>query len=406
MKKHIFSILFILIISFGLTACKAGETDSPNMYDEESDIVTTEEPSPKPTIEPTTNTPEEAAHPLSAFQVTIDDTLYKFPMWYEDFIALGWECMDDVASELISNSCCQAVIFSKDGIEVNVGMANLSMDTVTVDKAMIYGIRLDENVLKDANWEARLPNGIICGVSTKEDILAVYGQPAFEFNESDYYKFVYKFGGLEEYILYVSKETNILNEVELYNMILLDNPELNIINPDVPESVNDYAAPEKLSDSLYDFTILLEDNLYELPCPLTALLENGFIINEDKSDLKIGPTGSGWVELSYNNITYRAQVKNYSEYAAIVQNCFVRTIKASIFEPKFALTIPENITCGINEEELLKIINNYNYEKEESGDYTYYTIYNPLGSKHDHYTISVLFGKVSGIEVESSLKSY
>ena len=73
---------------------------------------------------------------------------------------------------------------------------------------------------------------------------------------------------------------------EIENMIELEGAD-NSINPEVPELVKNYVAPEALSESLYDFTIDLEGVLYELPCPVSVFLENGFTINEKDSEMEI-----------------------------------------------------------------------------------------------------------------------
>jgi len=132
--------------------------------------------------------------------------------------------------------------------------------------------------------------------------------------------------------------------------------------------------------------------------------QHGFTINEKDSEMEIASGDSGWVEFKYNNITYRTLVKNYADYATIAQNCFVTTIKTSEFDPKFDLIIPGNIKRGDSEADLLAVIEKFNYEKDESGDFIYYTVYDPDKSKLDAYDITVHEGKVHSIEVQNAPK--
>lgn len=451
MKKRIYALLLALCFSVCFTACDSSsktnsdEIEIENEADEDKDEKDekkdknqknekeeptpepTEEPTPEPTEEPTPEpteepTPESTEEPdveptdkpvvqaptdlsddIYSFQISIDGTIYQLPMWYEDFVALGWECTEDLTTKLSSNQYYSTAVFTKDGVKFYVGLANLSMNTVTLDKAMVYSIQLQDYYLKDSDWEFILPKGITRGISTKDDIVAAYGEPSDEYDATNYYKLTYEYDTYQEVILYVSKETNTLYEIEIENMIELEGAD-NSINPEVPELVNNYVAPEALSESLYDFTIDLEGVLYELPCPLSLLLDNGFTINEKNSEMEVASGDSGWVELKYKNMTYRTLVKNYAEYATIVQNCFVTTIKTSEFDPKFDLTIPGNIKRGDSEDDLLAVIENFNYEKDESGDFIYYTVYDPDKSKLDAYDITVHEGKVHSIEVQNAPK--
>ncbi|MBR4086155.1 MAG: PT domain-containing protein [Lachnospiraceae bacterium] len=370
---------------------------------EEPDAEPTEEPDAEPTDKPEVQAPANLSDDLYDFQISIDGTVYQFPMWYEDFVALGWECTEDLSTKLTSNQYYPSAVFTKDGVKFYVGLANLSMNSVTLDKSMVYAIKLDDYYLKDNTWEFILAKGITRGVSTKDDIIAAYGEPSDEYDGSNYFKLTYDYDTYQEVVLYVSKETNTLNEIEIENMIELEGAD-NSVNPEVPDLVKNYVAPEALSENLYDFIINLEGNLYELPCPVSVFLENGFTINENKSEMEIGSGDSGWVEFKYNNMTYRTLVKNYADYATIAQNCFVTTFKTSEFDPKFDLTIPGNIKRGDSEADMLAIIEKFNFEKSESGDFIYYTVYDPDKSKLDSYEIIVTEGKVHSIEVENSPK--
>ncbi len=374
------------------------ETEKPEVTDEPEE---TDEPAE--TDKPAVQAPSDLSDDLYSFQISIDGTVYQFPMWYEDFVALGWECTEDLSTKLVSNQYFPSAVFTKDGVKFYAGLANLSMNSVTLDKAMVYSIKLDDYYLKDCDWEFVLPKGITRGVSTKDDIIAAYGDPTDEYNGSNYDKLTYEFDTYQEIALYVSAETKTLNQIDIENMTELEGAD-NSVNPEVPELVKNYLAPESLSDSLYDFTIELEDVLYELPCPVSVFLDNGFTINEKDSEMEIASGDSGWVEFKYNNITYRTLVKNYAEYATIAQNCFVTTIKTSEFDPKFALTIPGNIKRGDSEADLLTAIEKFNYEKDESGDFIYYTVYDPDKSKLDGYDITVHEGKVHSIEVQNAPK--
>ena len=148
----------------------------------------------------------------------------------------------------------------------------------------------------------------------------------------------------------------------------------------------------------------LEGALYTLPCPLTELLANGFTYIEDESDEYVPADSHGWVELRYNNQNYSCIVRNYAEYATVLENCFVTEMKSSIYDPDYVLTVSCGITRGMSEADLQAIVANFNYEFKESGDFKYYTIYHPDGSKLDSVEVTIYEGVVAIIEISNSEK--
>ena len=287
----------------------------------------------------------------------------------------------------------------KDDIKVYTSFINLTMNEVTFDEAAVGGITFEEYYLEDTDVEIILPKGIQYGVSSRDDIIAAYGDPSDEYDGSLYYNMTYKYDTYSKIDLYVYKETGTLDKIEIRNFVELEGGD-NSVDATVPDVVKEYQAPSELGSDLYDFNIQLEGKLYTLPCPVSVLVENGFKINEKNSQMEIAADSYGWIELSYNNQTYRCIVDNFANYATVAQNCFVTTMESSIYGPEFDLVIPGNIKVDDTESAVLEIIKDFNYETETSGDFTYYEISDPEGSILAGYEITVKEGKVIGLEVE------
>ncbi len=354
----------------------------------------------------TTAAPTELSDDIYDFQISIDGTVYQFPMWYSDFEALGgWEFKGDTSATLSSNQYSAAEVWEKDDIKIYTDIANLSINSVTFDQGMIAGITVDQYYMKDSGWEILLPKGIEFGVSGADDIIAAYGTPSDTYEGSLYQKLTYEYDSYQDIDLYVYNETGTLDKIELRNMIELEGAD-NSVDSTVPDIVKNYTAPESVGDDLYAFNIELEGNIYKLPCPVSVLLENGFTINENNSNKEFAAGGFGWVEFKYNNQTYRTTVRNYADYATTAENCFVTSMKSSIFDPDFQLTIPCDIKRGDKEEDVLKILENYNYElnAEDNSEFKYYTVFDPNKSKLDAYTITTQNGEVVIIEVSTKNK--
>ncbi len=347
------------------------------------------------------NAPSELSDDLYDFQVSINGDVYQIPMWYSDFEALGWEYDGDNTETLSSNQYTTSQRWKKDGFSIYTRFANLSMNSVTFADSMIGGIALDKYDLKDCDWEILLPGGIEWGVSNADDIRAAYGDPTDDYDGDMYYKMTYKYDSYREISLYVYKETDALEQIDIQNLVELEGAD-NSVDESVPDVVKDYKAPSELGDDLYSFNVELEGNLYTLPCPVSEFLANGFTIDESNSDMEVAAGSFGWVDLKYNNQTLHAMADNYADYATVMENCFVTDVKSSDFGPEFELVIPGNIKRGDAQADVEKALEGFNVEKETSDSgFTYYTIYDPDGSKLNRYEVCVQDGVVIQIEVKN-----
>ncbi len=412
MKKKAILLVLMMVLMLLVTACASGggrdrgkdrETSRDDVeeteIEEDADEEFEAEEEEKVTETTPATTPSELSDDIYSFQVSVDGTVYQFPMWAKDFAALGWTYDGDDSQTLTSNQYTVAETWVKGDLEVYTSLINLSMNEVTYKDAAVGGITFDEYDLKDTNVQIVLPKGIQFGVSTRDDIIAAYGEPTDEYDGSMYYNMTYEYDYYQEIDLYVYKETGTLDKIEIRNFIELEGAD-NSVDSTVPDVVKEYQAPTELGSDLYAFNIQLEGKLYKLPCPVSVLVENGFKIVEENSQMEIGADSYGWIEFLYNNQTYRCIVDNYANYATIPDNCFVTTMESSIYGPEFDLVIPGNIKVGDAETDVVEIIKNFNYEAETSGDFTYYEISDPEGSSLAGYELTVKEGKVISIDVQ------
>lgn len=424
MKRKVLALILAFSCIAALTACTGNKEVSTDVEDTQEEAVSEptqepveeEEPTPEPTQEPTpepeseqeektekprAEAPSDLSDDLYDFQISIDGVVYQFPMWYSDFEAYGWEYLGDNTDTLSSNQYTVAERWKKDGFEIYTRFANLSMNTAAFADCEVAGIKMEQYNLEECNWEILLPGGIQYGVSNADDIRAAYGDPSSDYDGERYYMMTYKYDFYREISLYVYKDTDTLGTIEIQNMIELEGMD-NSVSDEVPEQVKNYKAPAELGNDLYSFNLELEGNLYKLPCPVSVFLENGFQIDEHNSDTEVGAKSYGWVELRYNNQSLRVIADNYADYATVVENCFVTSIKSSDNGPKWDLVIPGNIKRGDSEADVEKAVKGFETEVETSDSgFTYYTVYDPKGSKLDNYCICLKDGAVLSIEVKS-----
>ena len=341
---------------------------------------------------------------LYDFQISIDGTVYQFPMWYSDFEALGWEYDGDKTETLSSNQYATTQRWKKDNYPVYTVLANMSINTAAFSDSMVAGITLSKYDFADCDWEIILPGGIQWGVSNADDIKAAYGDPSSDYDGTYYYDMTYKYDYYREIKLSVDKETGALAEVRIENIIEFEGAD-NSVSTEVPDVIKDYQAPTELGNDLYSFNVEFEGNLYTLPCPVTEFLANGFTIDESNSEMEVASGNTGLISLRYNNQTLRARVKNFADYATTIENCMLIKLESSEYGPDFTLIIPGNIKRGDSEDVLKKAIADYNVEESvSSSGYIYYHVYNPDGSSLDRYSICVQEGVITTIEVSNSQK--
>lgn len=167
-------------------------------------------------------TPMKLSDNLYDFQISIDGTVYQFPMWYSDFEALGWQYDGDNTDTLSNNQYVGIRHWKKDGVSVHTEFANKSMKTVPFSDSMVSGISMDRDGMKSCGWEILLPNGIKWGVSNVDDIIAAYGVPTSDYDGSNYYKMIYQCDFLREICLYVYKDSGVLEQIEIENIVELE----------------------------------------------------------------------------------------------------------------------------------------------------------------------------------------
>lgn len=423
MKKKTLAVLLAVICTLSMSACgnetvetgsRADETreeldaelsEEPEESDAEEEPEAEEEaPEEKKAPARAASVPDGLSDDLYDFQISIDGTVYQFPMWYAEFEALGWEYDGDNTQTLSSNQYTTTEVWKKDGFEVYTRFANLSMNAVPFSESMVAGITLDRFYLEDCEWEILLPGGIQYGVSNADDIKAAYGEPTDDYDSDLYYKMTYESDRYSEVELYVYKDDNTLKEISIENLVELEGAD-NSIDETVPDLVKNYKAPGKLGDDFYAYTAQLEGNVYKLPCPVSVLLENGFTIDTANSDSEVAAGGNGWIDLRYNNQTLHTMVENYADYATVIENCFVLSMESSVNGPKFDLVFPGNIKVGDSEEAVKKATEGFNCEVETSDSgFTYYEVSDPDGSVLDGYMIIVKDGSVCTMEIENSVK--
>ncbi len=329
MKKRVVSVLVVccLFLFVGVGALAANEVD----------------------------TDQEMSDDLYSFQLKIDGDLYQFPMPFEDLLALGWRCMED-SFDMEENSVA-SIEFKKGYLGLDFELINQGEETISSEESLVGGVGIYSYDLEDMpETSVELPGGIVYGVSGTEDIIAAYGMPEncndyiIDENTSSlrYQYWTYRFVSLQVY-------DGVLSAIELWNFVDTANAKAALSDgSDVTpcELVENYVAPEELGEEPLSYIMEFEGDLYQIPAPLYAFLENGWKIQTEYSDSMVDSYEYGSVSIMRDNQTIRVAVVNYDTVAREVENCFVPLIKVDNYSDVFSMTIPSGITTGMSDEDV------------------------------------------------------
>lgn len=405
MKKKIVVLLCSCMVAATLAACGNAGTDveAPvsSGTESEQESISKEEAA-------STEEEEQAvlSDDLFSFQVSIDGVIYEFPMWYEEFAALGWEDKDDNTVMLETNLSSKYASFWKKGdSSVQTVFWNFTANAKPYSECVIAEIRFANHNIQDGT-EVILPGGIQMGVSTKEDILAAYGEPDSESETQGSWSATYDNGILHSVYLQVDAETGTLWYVNIVNREELAGGDDSIAT-DVPESVKKYVAPTELGDDLYKMNVELDGHLYALPCPVTEFVKNGFELdmNDERTDKEIASGSFGNAMFTYNGNSVGFSISNYSPNATTPDNCFVTNIRSLSNSDNYEMVIPGGIKKGMTEASFLEILANYTYEEETIGDsYKSYHIENPNADAKEIWYVGLTDGVVDSMEAKTFVR--
>ena len=402
MKKKTLALLLAIGCTVSIVACGTTGDDATSASEETIATASGEtgqntEEEQKALKEPA-EVPVDLSDNLYDFQVAINGTVYQFPMWYSDMETLGWQFKGRLSGTLGADEYTREKWW-KEGINIYTSLYNPSINTIAYSESIVCSIELTDRDLGNCDWDIILPGGIQWKVSSYDDIIAAYGDPSYEREDDTSYDLRYDFASYHQYVsLVVSKEDGVLKDIDITNMVELEGLD-NSVNEEVPDIVKAYQAPESLSDDLHEYNVQLEGVVYALPCPVSALVENGFTIDTSKSDMELAAGNTGSAVLCYGDRVLAVDVKNYADYATTIENCFVTSLKTWGLRTDVDIVFPGNIKLGDSEDSLKQVLKGVKYFKEKDGDFIYYWMTDAEKTAPEIYTFIVTNGKIMYMDV-------
>ncbi len=322
---------------------------------------------------------EGLSEELYSFQVEIDGQVYAFPMSYADFTAMGWECMDDDTELFEPNEYTPTASFEKDGLEAYVYIINMGIDTAPLSQCSVGGLAVDSYQYEDSSMSFVFPGGVRYGEAALEDITAAYGTATDTYEGELYTQLTYEYDTYQEWEFSVDKETGVLDGFDLRNFAADQQAvadAMAAVKNEPTAEVMEYAAPAELGTDPMSFVVDYAGDLYQMPAPVCAFLDNGWTLKTEDSDSVVIGRGFGWVSLVKDNQELYTTVRNYSPNAATIENCFVTSVEGDVNGTDLPLTIPGGVTVGMAEADAAAALEGTEYELDDaSSDYfIYYTL--------------------------------
>ena len=320
----------------------------------------------------------ELSEDLYDFQIQIGDDVMTFPMSYEEFSAYGWELSDHYITleDTLSPSRYEAVSFSKGDDTLSVYMINLGVNDLTIQECLVGGVDIENYYWSEDGAEVKLAKGIERGKATLDDIKAAYGEASDTYEGDLYTSLTYRKDYYSEVELTVYKESGVLETIEVQNYVEPEGFEAGTASEEVPEEIAAYEAPSELGDDLMAYVVEFDGALYQLPCPVSALLENGWSLDENATEESISAHNTGWVYFVKDGTTFHVLARNSADYATIPENCWVEELSASDYDKEGLIRLVGGIGLGTTEEELLAALDaaGIEYETYDGTSYISYTI--------------------------------
>lgn len=379
MRRKYLAFLLAGCMSLSFPTAAWGAVESEDPAQTETSLDTSGETEGNPHAELGTD--------IYGYQVEYAGNLIQLPMTYDDFTAMGWTLSkNDSPDTMISTGSYGMATFNNGEVSAYVDMINFGINEAPLSDCLVGGIKLDLawGDIDLSSLTVKLPGGIVMGTSNIEDIKAAYGEPSDTYEGDLYTKMTYQQDSYQRAELYVYKEENTLLQVDLRNFKEPEDFDKGSVSTEIPDIVSNYKAPAALGSDFMDPDVEFMGSLYRLPAPVSAFLDNGWVMKDIAEDAFLEGGGLEFIEMMKENQTARFSVYNLTENATSIENCFVTELSFGSYDPEIlALKLSEDITLGADKNELLTKASERGYLYDDKDNYL--TIYPDKDSKLDHY---------------------
>lgn len=385
--KKIALLLAVLMLVLSIAACAdTGSNNKDSGKDNTTTAATTAPTTPgvTPTNPSTPNTPSIPDGPAisdnwSDFEFVLDGAKYRLPCTVQSFQSNGWSFQTDVSADSLEYDDSDCFTIVKGNMEVDLWIYNLTNDAIAVTDGTVCRIDVDSGV------PMRIAKNITFG-SSATDVTNAFGFPDSYhymdlFDETENYQY-WEMGGNYSLGNYVSVSCTKTNGVYLVDTIELtcyeDFASVPVkVDTTAPSYLSTYQAPTALGTNPATGIVQIAGDLYQLPCPVSAFLNKGWVVTDHDGPMDSQDTGLLYV--SRNGVELALWIGNMGSTTVIPQNAAVYCITVDTEDYEVygncGITLPGQITIGSTNEDVLAVLNplEETFYTENDGTYIYYS---------------------------------
>lgn len=303
------------------------------------------------------------------FKFALEGKVYKLPFLYSILEEDGWKTKD--ADETLKPNSYTIVTMENDGKKISAAVLNLDVNVLKISDCYIFRVAMNESYIK-TGAELVFPGGIMYGASVDE-IVGMYGDPTDIYESTTTNSYTYKADSYATLKVRFNIETDQAIDIALENAY----PDEPVVSKgsasagEVPEVVSRYKAPEALGDDYTTFNVRYAGDLYTLPAPVSAFVENGWKIMDNTVTVPARSTKVGF-SITKNNQNYRAIIRNYSDTVQPAENTFIVKVSSSDYGPKVDIELPGGITMDSKRDDIIAAYGEPD-KTDDSASHDYYT---------------------------------
>lgn len=341
-----------------------------------------------------TEPPTEATEPSDELTLSDDwkdftfemmGETYQLPCRYQVFVDNGFVLDVDYSdmtedSELAGYSRAYAYL-TNGAVRFYVDIINLSGNARAIADCDIGGIEIEAS----DNMGLKLAQDIHC-LSTAEEVQAVFGTPSSINTTTDYTSMSYELDDYVEMSFYIYNSNTTYNEISLRNFVA-DERDATEPCTERPAYLDNYTAPTELSSKADATQFKLDGVIYQLPCPLSTFVDNGWTVSRDSIGYLGAYNSNSGMTLEKDGVKLYVELTNFAKVEMISEHCAVTEVE---FQESYLkdvsssfLKLPSGLKITASLEEIAEAC-----KKFECSEYSSSTTYS---ASDDSYTWKVSY---------------
>ncbi|MBE6063510.1 MAG: hypothetical protein E7207_08185 [Clostridium butyricum] len=361
-------ILCLLLITTMTVIAGCGNKQDKTTQSEESNAVVSEE------TKNDSNSSEKLDEDLYSFELLINGEKFTLPCDYKELADKGWEMKNDSDNVLAPNQYSMSTDMVNGESTLSARFLNIGANEVSYKECMLGGIIISDLDVKHGT-KVELPKGITMK-SSKDDIVAAYGEPTKSNESGDLAFLYYELGNYQKIQFTINQKSNEVTKLQMDNMIAekkdsSDNKNSTSSDEQKQSTENVSKSATELGDDLFNKNIEVDGVVYTLPASIKEFEQNGWKV-QDEAGTQVKAKGTNVrVSLRKNNSVIKVSAKNNTPNQTEVENCDVTRIQVRD-ENKISLKLPKGIGIGSTKEELEAAYSGLEKKKSDSASFNYY----------------------------------